>query len=425
MLINTISPICFGWRKILPITYENFLSETEILEYIRQKINECVVNYNTLIEELPADIQKITDERIKVYVNELNSKIDELSKSLDNTNIQILELSRRIDSNEQKTENELKALNEKILLLHDDVISQFKSFSIEINEQLAVIRNDLIGVELSLNEKMRINYNALVRLMTIKDNILRKELLKKIDNIAWDIQVVNPVTNKVDSLQSVLNYIVSYFGDGLTCEEYRELELTCVEYRLLGVSCYDYRIYGIHNKTKVIKFRDMNGIENTYPFSSVFTSCGNPPPLDNFSLTVDELNRFLDKYSINEIDMTGHYILSNHFNSYLGHSIKLVGDSFTVESDGTSVQMFKIPLHLQVDIEDITQTNVLNEKMLTTCVCAYPSIDWVTDDCTRYKLQFVNFTFENETINANFRLYNPHTLNEVVCVLDVEAICKA
>ena len=132
MLINTISPICFGWRKILPITYENFLSETEILEYIRQKINECVANYNTLIEELPDDIQKITDERIKVYVKELNSKIDELSNSLDNVNIQILELSRRIDNNEEKTENELKALNEKIILLHDNVIKQFKLFSAEI-----------------------------------------------------------------------------------------------------------------------------------------------------------------------------------------------------------------------------------------------------------------------------------------------------
>ena len=425
MLSNTISPICFGWQKILPITYENFLSETEILEYIRQKINECATNYNTLIEELPADIQKITDERIKVYINELNSKIDELSKSLDDIGIQILELSRRIDSNEEKTENELKALNEKILLLHNDVLSQFKSFTSEINGKLAVIRNDLINAEVSLTEKMRINYNSLVKLMVIKDNIVIDELTKKIDNIAFNIQVVNPITNKIDSLQNVLNYIVCYFGNGLTCKEYRDLELTCIQYRLLGISCYDYRIYGIHNKTKVLKIRDMNGIENSYPFSSVFSSCGNPPPVDNFNLTVDELNRFFDKYTINEIDMSGQYILSNHFNSYLEHSIKLLSDSFTIESDGTKVQMFKIPLHLQTDIEGLTATNVLSEKMLATCVCAYPSIDWVTDDCTRYKLQFVNFTFENETINANFRLYNPHSVNEIVCVLDVEAICKA
>lgn len=424
-MINSITPICFGWRKVLPISYENFLSETEILEYIREKINECIQNYNTLIAELPADIQQIVDARIKVYVNELNSKIDELSSSLDETNIQILELSRRIDNNEEKIENELKAVNEKILLLYNDVLSQFKLFTTEINEQLAVIRNDLRGVEVSLTEKMRVNYNSLVRLMTIKDKIVVAELTKKIDSIAFNIQVVNPVTNRIDSLQNVLNYIVSYFGDGLTCEEYRALELTCVQYRLLGITCYDYRIYGIHDRTNTLKIRDMNGVENAYPFSSVFTSCGNPPPLDNFDLSVDELNRFLDKYNINEIDMTGKYILSNHFNSYLEHSLKLVSDSFTVESDGTSVQMIKIPLHLQTDIEDITATNVLSEKMLSTCVCAYPSVDWVTDDCTRYKLQFVNFTFENETINANFRLYNPHTLNEVVCVLDVEAICKA
>lgn len=424
-MINSITPICFGWRKVLPITYENFLSETEILEYIREKINECIQNYNTLIAELPADIQQIVDARIKVYVNELNSKIDELSTSLDETNIHILELSRRIDTNEEKTENELKALNEKILLLHNDVLSQFKSFTTEINEKMTVIRNDLISVEVSLSEKMRVDYNSLVRLMIIKDKIVVAELTKKIDNIAFNIQVVNPVTNRIDSLQNVLNYIVSYFGDGLTCKEYRELELTCIQYRLLGISCYDYRIYGIHDRTDVLKIRDMNGVENDYPLSSVFTSCGNPPPLNNFNLSVDELNRFLDKYTVNEIDMTGQYILSNHFNSYLEHSLKLVSDSITVESDGTSVQMVKIPLHLQIDIEDITATNVLSEKMLSTCVCAYPSVDWVTDDCTRYKLQFVNFTFENETINANFRLYNPHTLNEVVCVLDVEAICKA
>lgn len=36
-MVNLISPICFGWRKVLPVTYENFLSETEILEYIRKK----------------------------------------------------------------------------------------------------------------------------------------------------------------------------------------------------------------------------------------------------------------------------------------------------------------------------------------------------------------------------------------------------
>lgn len=420
-----INSICFGWRKVLPISYENFLSETEILEYIRQKINECIQNYNTLIAKLPTDIQQIVDARIKVYVNELNSKIDELSSSLDETNIQILELSRRIDNNEEKTENELKALNEKILFLHNDVLSQFKSFTTEINEQLAVIRNDLRGVEISLTEKMRVNYNSLIRLMITKDKIVVAELTEKIDKIAFNIQVVNPVTSRIDSLQNVLNYIVSYFSNGLTCKEYRELELTCIQYRLLGISCYDYRIYGILDRTDVLKIRDMNGVENAYPFSSVFTSCGNPPPLDNFNLSVDELNRFLDKYTINEIDMMGQYILSNHFNSYLEHSIKLISDSFSVESDGTSVQMFKIPLHLQTDIEGTTATNVLNEKMLSTCVCAYPSINWVTDDCTRYKLQFVNFTFENETINANFRLYNPHTLNEAVCVLDIEAICKA
>lgn len=420
-----INSICFGWRKVLPISYENFLSETEILEYIRQKINECIQNYNTLIAKLPTDIQQIVDARIKVYVNELNSKIDELSSSLDETNIQILELSRRIDNNEEKTENELKALNEKILFLHNDVLSQFKSFTTEINEQLAVIRNDLRGVEISLTEKMRVNYNSLIRLMITKDKIVVAELTEKIDKIAFNIQVVNPITSRIDSLQNVLNYIVSYFSNGLTCKEYRELELTCIQYRLLGISCYDYRIYGIHDRSDVLKIRDMNGVENAYPFSSVFTSCGNPSPLNNFNLSVDELNRFLDKYTINEIDMAGQYILSNHFNSYLEHSIKLISDSFSVESDGTSVQMFKIPLHLQTDIEGTTATNVLSEKMLSTCVCAYPSVDWVTDDCTRYKLQFVNFTFENETINANFRLYNPRSLTEVVCVLDIEAICKA
>ena len=69
--------------------------------------------------------------------------------------------------------------------------------------------------------------------------------------------------------------------------------------------------------------------------------------------------------------------------------------------------------------------NLLNENMIASCVCTYPAIDWVTDDCTKYKIQFVNFSYENDTINVNFRLYNPTETNEVVCVIDVEAMCKA
>lgn len=424
-MLNSIFPINFGWRKILPVTYENFLSETEVLEYIRCKINECIESYNSLITQLPDEVRNIVDDTLTSYKVEIEKSFSNLQNSLSTTNKELLQLSKKVDDNEVRTKEEIKLLQETMLNLYSSTLEDINIFKADINRKLSLIYNDLNALDLRTDIKLKEKSTALIKLMTAKDNALRKDINKKIENIAFDIKVINPSTGELDNLQNVLDYLANLFSKALTCEQYRKLYLTCKEYRELNITCYDYRMYGISNRYSHNQIRDMYGVENEYPFSSVFTSTGSAPPLNNFGLTVDEINKFLEKYTINEIDMQGQYILSNHYNSYLAHSIKLVSDSFTMESDGTSVQMFKIPLRLTDDIESVRSVNLLNENMIASCVCTYPSIDWVTDNCTKYKIQFVNFSYENDTINVNFRLYNPTKTNEVVCVIDVEAICKA
>ena len=98
-MLNSIFPISFGWRKILPVTYENFLSETEVLEYIRCKINECIESYNSLITQLPDEVRNIVDDTLDSYKVEIEKSFSNLQNSLSTTNKELLQLSKKVDDN--------------------------------------------------------------------------------------------------------------------------------------------------------------------------------------------------------------------------------------------------------------------------------------------------------------------------------------
>lgn len=117
-------------------------------------------------------------------------------------------------------------------------LNEVKADIVDIKANLIVLSKQIEDNTILINEK----YNDLKDYVDVKDQALNA----KIDNIQIGaISVYDPTTGLLTPLQIVINNIYSSSNvDGLTAEEFDELDLTATEFDAYQITAYDFDTQG-------------------------------------------------------------------------------------------------------------------------------------------------------------------------------------
>lgn len=338
-----ITPLRFFWSKILPISYDNYLSETEILEYMRSKFNDIIMELNKISEyiekDLADDIKKIADQEINDhYKDVVLPQIEDLQTQIDQINITIGQLQGALGAGL----DELKKLIQK----NADAIEEMDRRHLELLAQLdSKIQDQLISLQnqlKALDARIDANWSMLelelsnakkewLRLLNRQYRILTQYIREYFNKLAsTNIMVINPWTTKQQTLQDFINDLFMRMSKGLTAYEYRALNLTAREYRLLYLTAREYRLYGISNaegRPDPVKMYDLSGREVEQPLSSVWATFGHgvDAVMQGWEITAGQYRELgLSDY---DLEKWGLYYLSNHGKSVYKDTIHLTADT--------------------------------------------------------------------------------------------------
>ena len=176
--------------------YQLFSKVVEYLNKIRDNMlilessdNELIDAFNSLKAYIDEYLYSIPD--FQEAINEINNRLDNLAQEIININTSISELNDKVDS-------EVDNLK--------DLINQ--------------------------------NYTALKNYVDYQDNLLDE----KIDNIQIGaIQIYDPTTGILSPLQTVINNLAQVSNkDGLTAQEFDNLELTAQGFDNYQITAYEF-----------------------------------------------------------------------------------------------------------------------------------------------------------------------------------------
>lgn len=149
-MLNTITPLEFKCRKVLPLVYDDSLSYYEVLCKVRQKLNEVIDNNNELTqawEQYKSDI----DAAFGKYTDELDKKFDKLSDDLTNKIEDEITIFRtmtqqfidRVEKDLSGFRDELDTQNTNIENFKNGVTAQLQSMTTQINSFIAKYNDEI------------------------------------------------------------------------------------------------------------------------------------------------------------------------------------------------------------------------------------------------------------------------------------------
>lgn len=426
-----LSNIPFHWHNILPISYENFLSQTEVLECVKDKINSIIFELNTFENDFNNNVKKISNSVIKKYFNEIENDFKEVLKS-------VSELQKEVEASAKSLNDFSTYTSKKINTLEntdEKIYSQIDKINSTINDIFSFV--DSLEKKLdneALNTSTR--FTKVYNYIDLKNRVLLSSFMIKLKKMYDDfkkividipnhIEVLNPINNRVEPIEKVLNDIF-YWQYGLSAEEFRRLGLTCEEFTRLNLTSLEFRLYGISlvKKEKMISFFDLHGNVTENPTSSVFDLLGFNEKVDSFELSNEEINAFMAERNTFEMDKYSLLIFSNHFNAKRDRNVAVISDSFTLESNGEATQIFSIPLHIPIDygelpIDDLKRFG-FKEGIEKTLLISQPQIDFIDNDPRNYFIQFVGAFWENEQLVYRVILHDFENVSRNVAIIDLQ-----
>lgn len=281
MILGTVSPFRFFWSKIMPISYENYLSETEILEAFRRKVNDVIEEITKIETYIDTEIESIVKEYTKAefdkLVDSFNAKIVEIEGKIDGINSDLINL-------EKKHDTDISRLTARI----DTLSSDFDILNTEVEKILEIIQNQTtyINEQLAFNRAYSDKQLSLAKLewASILGSMYRN-VIKWVNRYfkslaSTDIYVYNGYHQRV-TLQAWIDSVESRFAPdlGLTAEEFDALGLTAEEFDALGLTAYEFDHYGLQKKIFIDDtptMMDMYGRESINPVPSAYSALANP-----------------------------------------------------------------------------------------------------------------------------------------------------
>lgn len=225
-LAGEVKPLKFCCSKVLPLVYDDWLTEYEGLCKVSYKLNEVI----TLVNSFQDDFKQYTDQQIEILRQELTAKLNEAVTELNNT-MRNLELK----VNQQLANNEAK-----MKALEDYVNGAISDNQIWISNKIA-----------QLEQKITDQINYLKQYVDSQDELLKgyidSEIQRVIDMIPeiTSVMVVNPITGKLEPIQDALDYLTWVFKyHAYKALEYDNEQFTADYYDNAGLTAWEYDVYG-------------------------------------------------------------------------------------------------------------------------------------------------------------------------------------
>lgn len=423
-MYNLMSGLPFYWSKILPISYQNYLSETEILEYMRQSINNVITqlnslgdSFNTLTGELDEVIQEIVNKNIVNLEKEMQSIEESLVQSKELLDSTAKKLEMEMDSLREETKAEMNQVltqaMQELALLQSDIQRKLNNINLQIDD----VKNYIDSEVMELDGKILKEHATTIRLISIYYSRVSAYINKKINEIAnSEIEVLNPIYGvQKMKLQQALNFIPEWMY-GLTSDEFNALRLTSDEFNNLNLTSFEFRFFRKYRDYWKILGRmditpklpmDLFGYRRKNQVSSVYGILGSQTndEFNNFDLTSDEFKIVSDKIGTSGIDRYGRYYLSNHGKSLFKDVVHLSTEPIVISDEG-KIELTGI-LKLDVDYEngEIPTSELLNQDSIDKLILS-KNIEVVDYSDGYYTISINKFTLVEGGIAFNGFLMN-------------------
>lgn len=225
-LAGEVKPLRFCCSKVLPLVYDDWLTEYEGLCKVSYKLNEVI----ELVNSFQDDFKDYTDQQVDALRQEITQKLNKA----------VTELNQTMQALETKVNQQLADNEAKMKALEDYVNGAISDNQIWISTKIA-------GLEQKITEQI----NYLKQYVDAQDNLLKgyidDEIQKVIDMIPeiTSVMVVNPITGKLEPIQDALDYLTWVFRYyAYTALGYDNEQFTAEYFDNAGLSAWEYDVYG-------------------------------------------------------------------------------------------------------------------------------------------------------------------------------------
>ena len=244
---DNITNICTRlWTPILPTVFSDTLSYMEQLSAFSKKLNELITSYN----KFSGEYENYVKEQLAPY----QSQLDNLDKRLNSV---VKEINDNFDAFKVDVNARVNDQNASIEQLRTDVNAKIDDYKADIYSKLsktekeiyAHVESEFLRLKTDLTTQVTIQLQFLRRLIDLHDNNIKTWLEGRLSEFLSEIPrgqviVTNPTNGTLDSLQQTLFDMYDYYRtDGLTAQEYDNLQLTASEYDAQGLTAYEYDFY--------------------------------------------------------------------------------------------------------------------------------------------------------------------------------------
>lgn len=404
-----IRPFGFFWSKILPISYDNYLSETEILEMLRQKTDELILKVN----DLGTQFENIGDIVNNYYISNV---LPELEKTLDSIREYIVELE---STTEEKIENlkiYVDTMDNHILIKLSDLEVKHDADIDRLQAEIDLLDNRADFLRSYVDKQLGLKMLEVSRMMrALYRNVVTyvRTYFEELANT--NIIVASPLTGKKVTLQYALEELLQWQAHGLTAYQYRMLDISATDYLNLGLTAEEYRLYGISGdyiQPKNEHF-DLSGVRTEEPLSSVYEIFGDgiTANMGNLDITCEQYRALSEEHSALELDKYGAYILTNQYKSVNKDTISIVSPEHIL---GNGVHEINVPLSPILDSETnptvpyVSLFNAMSADVAELIPVFGVDISQLNAPTGSFSAQLGNVTFNavNKTLFAQVFVFN-------------------
>lgn len=226
----------YPFINLIPLAYDDSLSYYENMLGLINHVNtlqESLKQFQTNFEQsIDVEVEKSVTPILNEFQNGINTQINNLENEL-----QIFENSINSDLNDYTNSVNSKIEAQNTLIAKTKL--EIEQFNNNYQSQLTNLSSEI----LTLQETFNALESTLIAQLVQKFNDLKLEIYSQMSyQNGENIQVNNPVTGAVSSLNQALSDITSFYRSfGLTAKDYQKLNITAEEYQSLQITAYQYR----------------------------------------------------------------------------------------------------------------------------------------------------------------------------------------
>lgn len=386
-----LTPFRWYWSKILPISYNDYISHTEILNAVCDYLNRLNAEVVKIQNFIDTDLPSFIEDEVKKSLSDVFAQIEDLRGLINSLNV---ELENSIKMLTAKLETELAEMDKKWLAKFDSQMQIIDNFMNAINIRIDTLeRNHDTDVAL-IYAKMEQQSMSLRNLISSYYSSLVNFVKNHFDKISRDnIKVTSPISGKEVSLQEALWDVAGMFAKTPSMAQFEGYNLTMKEFEGFHMTMRDYWLCGrpiierwLRNRVeKIPRHMDIYGNYRRNTAQSAYVLTDGTPPPDLYNITATQFDSISNRVGGYEVDRRGRYWLANIGSSVYRDVIHLRAD--TVATTHFGMNHLSVLLKPDIDITDgsIDTQDILNDNSVDKLMLN------VKIECPKYDSGYVQY----------------------------------